>query len=113
MEHNDFEHCRGRNSWYLVVINRLKECTIRVAPEYHHYVFHLDKDEAKLCEMMELEEVELLENYVFSRHGRVRHVRGGWKENQWTRYHLYLIAEDVHSKNLCRTTNHKAFHKQE
>lgn len=57
------------------------------------------KEVASLNERIKMKELRLSRKCVLLGHGNVQHVAHVWNKNQWLRYHLYLISENVHLKD--------------
>lgn len=65
-EHSKFENSLGKNLCYFVIVNGSEEFTVCVSPESRHSIFHFNENKAKLCKVVELEELKLPRLSVFS-----------------------------------------------
>lgn len=89
------EHCRTKNSDYLVIWNGLEKCTIWVTPWSWNYVIYSDDRKAEQYEIIKMEAVRPPRVNAFFELWNVQHAGAERKKNHGSQYHLYLIPEDV------------------
>lgn len=85
--HKYFEHCRGNNLKYFVIINGTEECTTSNAAGIQNYLFLPNQEKAKLCNVMKMKELRVWKECFIFVHDTVQHASGGEKGNNGSQYH--------------------------
>lgn len=62
-------------------------------------MFCSDKENARLCDVMKMKQMELPRKRILFENGNMQHVCGGCIRNPGMRGHLYLISEHVNLRD--------------
>lgn len=93
IRHNGFKHTRKDSSRYSTVTTRTYEKTLSACPGTHRFFFHLEKEEKKLENILEMEEAKIAKHAVFDGNGYLQYAGADWIWSYALRHHASVIPK--------------------